>query len=279
MKAYKPFLFCFLLSACNHSPESAVAEKKFPADSLSSINQPQMQAVREPALADNSRNSLDWKGTYKGMLPCADCKGIETVISLNENSFEIKRIFQGKASQPLLLKGNFIWNQEGNKIYCIEANDTLSFLVGENQLFLLDKSGNKIEGSLADKYILRKENLVDFTIPITETVWLLEKLNGKEILLANENQKPLFLKLGAADNRFNAFMGCNNISGAYEIKDKNTIQFSKAMSTMMACENMQTESEFNVLLPKITNYSLNGNKLAFYAKDKLVLNFVAKRNN
>lgn len=279
MKGSLLFLCCIFLFACNHSTESAVDEKESPADSLSSINQPQMQAVIEPSLADNSRNSLDWKGTYKGILPCADCKGIETIVFLTENSFEIKQIFQGKTSQPLLQRGNFIWNKEGNKIYCIEASDTLSFLVGENQLFLLDKIGNKIEGSLADKYVLRKVNLANIATPITETVWLLEKINGSEIVLANEKQKPFFLKLGAADNRFSAFMGCNNISGAYEIKDKNTIQFSKAMSTMMACDNMQIESEFNLLLPQITNYTLNGNKLVFYAKDKLVLNFVAKRNN
>ena len=30
----------------------------------------------------NSRNSLDWNGVYKGVLPCADCEGIETVITL-----------------------------------------------------------------------------------------------------------------------------------------------------------------------------------------------------
>ena len=24
----------------------------------------------------NSQNSLDWSGTYKGIIPCADCEGI-----------------------------------------------------------------------------------------------------------------------------------------------------------------------------------------------------------
>ena len=32
--------------------------------------------------AHNSRNALDWAGTYEGVLPCADCPGIQTRLSL-----------------------------------------------------------------------------------------------------------------------------------------------------------------------------------------------------
>ena len=28
-------------------------------------------------LGDNSQNALDWAGTYKGILPCADCEGMK----------------------------------------------------------------------------------------------------------------------------------------------------------------------------------------------------------
>ena len=33
----------------------------------------------------NSQNSLDWEGVYKGILPCADCDGIETEIVINSD--------------------------------------------------------------------------------------------------------------------------------------------------------------------------------------------------
>ena len=34
-------------------------------------------------MAHNSQNSLDWAGVYQGILPCADCEGFDTVITLN----------------------------------------------------------------------------------------------------------------------------------------------------------------------------------------------------
>lgn len=233
----------------------------------------------ETAFADNSRNSLDWRGTYKGVLPCADCESLITELSIDEDSFKIVRIYKGKNSIPIIHKGKIEWNKEGNKICCISEHEKICFLVGENKLLQLDKMGNKIEGGLADKYVLSKENLAVSTVPITETIWLLETINGKKIPLSDKNQQPLSLKLGAADNRFEAFMGCNRIGGAYDIKGNYSIQFFKAMSTMMACENMQTELNFVNILPAISHYQLSNDTLAFFANEKFVLKFVAKKNN
>ena len=45
---------------------------------------------------DNSQNSLDWEGTYRGILPCADCEGIETKITLSANgTYEYKASYLG----------------------------------------------------------------------------------------------------------------------------------------------------------------------------------------
>ncbi|GGD94473.1 copper resistance protein NlpE [Planktosalinus lacus] len=33
-----------------------------------------------------SENSLDWHGTYQGILPCADCEGIQTEVTLHDNN-------------------------------------------------------------------------------------------------------------------------------------------------------------------------------------------------
>ena|SRR5690554_8196743 len=40
-----------------------------------------------PEFADHhtAQNSLDWQGTYSGVLPCADCSGMETQLTLNED--------------------------------------------------------------------------------------------------------------------------------------------------------------------------------------------------
>lgn len=109
---------------------------------------------------DNSRNSLDWPGTYSGILPCADCEGIETTIVLqSDNTFSYKANYLGK-QQPLVVesKGGFTWDASGGKI-SLEGikGETIQYLVGENKLFHLDMQGQRITGDLATKYELIKQ--------------------------------------------------------------------------------------------------------------------------
>ena len=51
---------------------------------------------------DNSYNALDWEGTYMGIVPCADCEGIEKTILLNkENTYTLTSKYLGKKETPL----------------------------------------------------------------------------------------------------------------------------------------------------------------------------------
>ena len=52
------------------------------------------------------------------------------------------------------------------------------------------------------------------------------------------------------------------MGGEYELKEGNRIQFSKVMSTMMACADMQTEQELAAVLEKADNFSQNGNTMS-----------------
>lgn len=107
---------------------------------------------------DDLSTPINWAGTYKGILPCIDCEGIETTITINENmTFHIKTKYLGKEEMVYELRGDFLWNEEGNKIILNEKNRSPRlFLVGENYLLQLDSKGNKITGDSADKYYLYK---------------------------------------------------------------------------------------------------------------------------
>lgn len=109
--------------------------------------------------ADNSYNALDWEGTYVGIVPCADCEGIEKTIRLNkENTYTLTSKYLGKKGDPINTTGTFTWNKQGTKIsFSGIDNGPTQILVGENKLFLLDMSGNRITGNLAEKYILNKQ--------------------------------------------------------------------------------------------------------------------------
>ena len=113
------------------------------------------------ATVDNSNTSLDWQGTYSGVLPCADCEGIETKLSLNEdNTYEITWKYEGRNNEEYVCKGTFTWNSDGSMI-TLENLDTdkypTMYKVGENHLLQLDLKGNVISGENADNYRLNKE--------------------------------------------------------------------------------------------------------------------------
>ena len=104
-------------------------------------------------------NSLDYMGIYKGVLPCADCEGIQTTVELGSgNSYTKKVIYLGKDDQEVFESaGTFTWNDAGNTITLNEEDEPNQYFVGENVLFHLDMEGNRIEGELAEKYQLNKE--------------------------------------------------------------------------------------------------------------------------
>ena len=87
--------------------------------------------------AHNSSNSLDWQGTYKGITPCADCEGIETEITLNNDlTFVLKTKYLGKGDGKVFEEsGNFEWDKSGLIVSLRERNGSLSqYKVGENRL-------------------------------------------------------------------------------------------------------------------------------------------------
>jgi len=88
----------------------------------------------------NSQNSLDWDGIYRGVLPCADCEGIQKTIYLNKDgTYKVKVKYLGKQDTPTEYSGKFGWSSQGNTITLNELNgQQIMYFVGENTLTQLD---------------------------------------------------------------------------------------------------------------------------------------------
>lgn len=257
------FLFTLLIMSCTQKIKEERTEE-IVADSTEVV-------VNDE---HNAKNSLDYIGMYQGVVPCSDCEGIETTLWIDEKNYVLFTNYLGKKNKTESeFRGAYVWNDEGNTIILegIE-NAPNRYFVGENYLKQLDMDGNKIEGDLAEKYVLQKKSDSGELVPPSplEKVsdkglqfikWKLVELNGVKI--TNDKNKPKFIHL-IKDNQFTAFAGCNNIMGSYEIKeDAMRIKFTKGASTMMACPDMTTEQEFAAMLEKVDNYSINGNNLSF----------------
>lgn len=202
--------------------------------------------------ADNSLTSVDWSGTYQGILPCADCEGIKTQIVLNEDlTYALKTQYIGKSDSIFQEKGKFVWNDAGGAITFSNSNHQI-YQVGENGLFHLDKKGNRITGDLAENYTLKKES-----VEITGKYWKLIRLNGQSVKSAH--REP-FIRLNE-DSSVNGNSSCNLFNGKYELIDENKIKFSPFAMTKMACIDNNIEFEFMQVFEKTTSYSVSINQL------------------
>jgi uncharacterized lipoprotein NlpE involved in copper resistance len=116
------------------------------------------ESTKTDFIADihNAENALDYEGTYKGTFPAADCPGIETTLTLNNDrtfTLDSKYIDRNQTyneSGKYTLKGNLLTlvSNDGEEEY---------YKVEENRLRKLDRDKKEITGDLAGYYILKKE--------------------------------------------------------------------------------------------------------------------------
>ncbi|MCS6175137.1 copper resistance protein NlpE [Shewanella baltica] len=139
-------LLALFTTACSEAPKE---------DTAVDTTQVQTEAAKTVPVGDTSQNSLDWAGSYEGVLPCASCEGIQTLITLqSDNSFVQETVYLGKDEKILKLMGKAAWDEKGQKI---TLEDGTQYLVGENQLIMLDTQGQRITGDLAANYVLKKK--------------------------------------------------------------------------------------------------------------------------
>ncbi|MFC3879941.1 copper resistance protein NlpE [Algoriphagus namhaensis] len=143
------YLILLLLGAC----ESKISKEVSGEENIKE------ETVNIP-LGDNSQVSLDWNGTYKGTIPCADCEGIETTLTLNTDlTYVLVTNYLGRNDAlEERNSGSFTWGESGSKITLENTGSgPHQYKVGENRLWHLDMNGEVITGDLADHYILTKQ--------------------------------------------------------------------------------------------------------------------------
>ena len=153
MKNLTTILFCFYslaIFSCNRATDSneRSATEAFTDTSIAKTDM------------HNSKNGLDWNGTYKGTLPCADCEGIETILTLNQDlTYVLVTNYLGRNDAlEEEKKGDFSWDEQGSEITLTNVTSGPNkYKVGENLLWHLDANGDMITGDSADHYILTKK--------------------------------------------------------------------------------------------------------------------------
>ena len=102
------------------------------------------------------------------------------------------------------------------------------------------------------------ENVSDDNL--VEKYWKLTELYGEPVN-TTEGGREAHIIFNKEENRITGNSGCNTFNGSFTLKPGNRISFSKTMSTMMMCANMETEMKMYQVLEAADNYTINGDKL------------------
>lgn len=149
--------FIFALSACHTSDDN---KDTINTDTVASMKLATDSNVISAAIDSNNniQNTTSWKGNYKAVLPCMDCAGIVTEITLNsDNTYTISTQYLGKKdSRVTTNNGKVDWINDST-IQLKGITDAPSkYLITQNEIVQLDLNGKQIEGELANRYIFKK---------------------------------------------------------------------------------------------------------------------------
>lgn len=99
--------------------------------------------------ADKNRDVV-----YLGVLPCADCEGIETKVTLHQGDrYTIHSVYLGTDQPAMVDEGTFTRHRQESRIV---LDDGRQFKQGDSTLLHLTMDGQVITSSLAEHYVLKK---------------------------------------------------------------------------------------------------------------------------
>jgi len=101
-------------------------------------------------------------------------------------------------------------------------------------------------------------DIVDLNL--TEKYWRLTELYGEPVTTP-EGAKEAHMILKNEDNRVTGTSGCNTFSGMFTLKPFNRITFSRSISTMMMCPNMEMETKLYKVLEAADSYIIKDDVL------------------
>lgn len=101
-----------------------------------------------------SQSIEDLPAVYSGVMPCADCPGIESTVVLNEDSFEELNHYQDRGDNLYRVEGTWTLTGDTLKLYRIESEIHKAFMFSRDQIKLLDRKLQPITGELEKNYTL-----------------------------------------------------------------------------------------------------------------------------
>lgn len=190
--------------------------------------------------------------SYRGILPCADCMGIETELTFKaDGQYEVKTFYLGKSDKISSKMGQY--QLDGNKVICrINSQIVSRYQIKENQLVPEGAQASSMTGT-EEQYILRK-NLGQ----LLDRYWVLTEVLGQEAKPLAEGREAYLLVKN--DGSFSASGGCNSLFGSFSEATKHFIQFNEIASSEMACTYNHYDKTLIEALERTRQFMVNKNE-------------------
>ncbi|MCC6727610.1 MAG: copper resistance protein NlpE N-terminal domain-containing protein [Saprospiraceae bacterium] len=132
----------FGFQSCGEAPQEPAAATEAPAAEPTPAADPAQAAVEQLA------------AFYTGTLPCADCEGIQTMLTLNadpQRSYTLEEQYKGKSPKSFNSEGT--WAVEGNTVTLNGKDGSVKYQVTTDGLVAMNADGTAMDAS---KYLLKK---------------------------------------------------------------------------------------------------------------------------
>ncbi len=112
----------------------------------------------------NPDKSLDFHGVFYGYVPCNDCNGIKTTLSLKQNNNYLLVTQPARdSSREFYEKGKYSWNEETHILVLTPRKDEPARqyqIKDEGTIVQMNSDGTPMSDELADSYTLRRSDTV-----------------------------------------------------------------------------------------------------------------------
>lgn len=82
-----------------------------------------------------TQSSFEWAGTYRGVLPCLTCTGVETELVLRGNgsqpSYVLTETRQSDGGESIVSKGRAEWDSSGSRLTLLDTQDERIIFLGD----------------------------------------------------------------------------------------------------------------------------------------------------
>lgn len=97
--------------------------------------------------------------------------------------------------------------------------------------------------------------------------WDLVELRGKQVSISEQTQ-PHLLFFEEDPPRVGGSVGCNHLSGTFQLTGESGLKFDPLITTKMACPDLEMESRFVNTLGEVDGWKVEEDKLSLMMGDK-----------